>query len=444
MPGRRRGHILTVAAAAVIALGLLSAPPARADGDPASDVLYSQRAFLPYDVAFPSRLQQQLRLLLAESSKAGYPIRVAIIASDYDLGSIAQLWGKPQTYARFLGIELSLSYHGLLLVVMPSGFGLYHAGQPVTKAAHELETVPIRPGARGLAQTAIDAVRRLASAAGHPLALPQPHPTPHAAEARPSSHRLRDWLIIASGFLLVALAWAISLHLRPPRASTRRRPAGTLLRRIGPIWGLVALLGLGLLAADIVLMTRSAEAGPQPAPRAAAPDATWTSGSSRAPGVDLADEHGRPVSLTRGDRRATIVTFIDPVCRDYCPLEARVLNQAIARLPAAARPRVVAVSVNPPADTAKNVRLDQKKWHLTANWHWAFGSRDQLARVWRAYGITVQTVSQTTAGITIKKLVHTEAAYIVDAQGYKRALFLWPFKTSTVERVIRSLAGAAG
>jgi cytochrome oxidase Cu insertion factor (SCO1/SenC/PrrC family) len=204
------------------------------------------------------------------------------------------------------------------------------------------------------------------------------------------------------------------------------------------------LLGVGLLVADIMLMTRSAGAGPQPAPRAAAADATWTSGSSRAPGVDLADERGRPVSLMRGDGRATIVTFIDPVCRDYCPLEAQVLNQAIARLPAAARPRVVAVSVNPPADTAANVRLDKKKWHLTANWHWAFGSRDQLARVWRAYGITVQTIPQRAAGITIKKLVHTEAAYIVDAQGYKRALFLWPFKTSTVEHAIRSLAGAAG
>ena len=444
MSRRHLNHVISLAAATLIALGLLWAPPARADGDPASDVLYGQRAFLPYDVAFPGRLQQQLRQLLAAGSAAGYPIRVAIIASDYDLGSVGQLWGRPQTYARFLGIELSLSYRGLLLVVMPNGFGIYHAGQPVTKAAHVLETVPIRPGARGLAQTAIDAVRRLASVAGHPLALPQPHPTRPAAEARASSRRTRDWLIITAGFLLVAGAWAISLRLRPPRTAARQRPVRTLLRRVGPIWGLVALVGIGLLVADVMLMTRSAGPGPQTKPQAAAPDATWASGTSRAPVLDLADEHGRPTSLQRGDGRATIVSFIDPVCRDYCPLEAQVLNKAIARLPAGARPRVVAVSVNPPADTATNVRLDQKKWHLTTNWHWAFGSRDQLARVWRAYGITVQTIPQTTAGITIRKLVHTEAAYLVDAQGYKRALLLWPFKASTIERTMRSLTGGAG
>ena len=116
----------------VLASGsLLWAPIASADGDPASDVLYAQRAFLPYDVSFPPRLQSQLRQLLTSSSKAGYPIRVAIVASGYDLGSIGQLWGKPQIYARFLGTELSLTYHGLLLVVMPSGFGVYHGGRPV-------------------------------------------------------------------------------------------------------------------------------------------------------------------------------------------------------------------------------------------------------------------------------------------------------------------------
>ena len=423
------GQLLSLAAAALVAITLYSVPSARADGDPASDVLYSQRAFLPYDVAFPPRLQQQLRRLLAASSKAGYPIRVAIIASDYDLGSVGQLWGKPQTYARFLGIELSLNYHGLLVVVMPSGFGLYQAGRPVTRPAHTLESLAIEPGPRGLAQTAIDAVRRLAAAAGHPLTLPHPHPVASTPDARTRSHRLRDAAIVSAGLLLVVLAWTISLRLRPLRRANRRT-----------IWGLVALFGFALFVADIVLTTRSAGAGPEPAKRAAAPDATWAAGTSRAPALGLADEVGRPISLTPADGRATIVSFIDPVCRDYCPLEAQVLNKAISQLPSAARPRVVAVSVNPSADTAANVRLDRKKWHLTRTWHWAFGSREQLARVWRAYGITVEVVPQTTAGITIRKLVHTEAAYIVDSHGDRRALLLWPFTTSTVSSALRSIA----
>jgi len=429
-----RGRLLpAVAAAALVAVGLLSAPAARADGDPASDVLYSQRAFLPYDVAFPPKLQQQLRQLLEAASDAGYPVRVAIIASDYDLGSVSQLWGKPQTYARFLGIELSLSYHGVLLVVMPTGFGLYHAGKPVDTQADALRAVTITPGARGLAQTAIDAVRRLAGAAGHPLTLPEPRSAAPAPERVPHSHRTRDGLIVAAGVLLVALAWATSFRLRPLRLRRRRV-------RVRPLWGLVALLGVALLVADIVLTTRSAGAGAGREQRAAAPDVSWARGTSRAPALDLVDEAGRPISLVRGDGRPTIVTFIDPVCRDYCPLEAQVLNRAISLLPAGARPRVVAVSVNPAANTAANVRLDRKKWHLTSSWHWGFGTRAQLKRAWRDYGITVQVIPQTTAGITIRKLVHTEAAYVVDSSGDRRALFLWPFTTSTVESAMRSVA----
>ena len=44
-----------------------------------------------------------------------------MIAHPDDLGTVSALWDKPQTYANYLGYELSLAYTGRLLVVMPSG-----------------------------------------------------------------------------------------------------------------------------------------------------------------------------------------------------------------------------------------------------------------------------------------------------------------------------------
>jgi len=37
--------------------------------------------------------------------------------------------------------------------------------------------------------------------------------------------------------------------------------------------------------------------------------------------------------------------------------------------------------------------------------------------IWHAYGITVQVVPQHTLGITIQKIVHTEATYPIDRHG---------------------------
>jgi hypothetical protein len=98
--------------------------PALADGDPASDVLASQSLFLPQDAGVTAPQQAQLGVLLACARRSGYGIRVALNASPADLGSVTALWGKPQSYARFLGQELSLVNHVALLVVMPNGFGL--------------------------------------------------------------------------------------------------------------------------------------------------------------------------------------------------------------------------------------------------------------------------------------------------------------------------------
>ena len=102
--------------------------PARADGDPASDTLVFTNAFLPAHA--PSKANADaLRAEIAAAYSAGYRVKVAVIAARYDLGAIPSLFGKPATYARFLGEELAGIYVGPLLIVMPSGYGIYDGGR---------------------------------------------------------------------------------------------------------------------------------------------------------------------------------------------------------------------------------------------------------------------------------------------------------------------------
>jgi hypothetical protein len=213
---RRRSRALAaLAVAAAVAASTLAAPPpaARADGDPASDVLASQTLFLPADGGIPAAAQRRLAGLLSSAQRAGYPIRVALIATPSDLGSITELWRRPAEYARFLDQELSLVYRGAVLVAMPGGFGVAAAGGLPASAQTALAAAPA-PGSRaGLASAATVAVQHLAASAGHPVQVPRvtssgtpaPWPTTDAGA----------WAALAAGLALIAAAWTASLRSRP-------------------------------------------------------------------------------------------------------------------------------------------------------------------------------------------------------------------------------------
>ena len=164
MSSRRTLALLAVAAA------LLVPAIAHADGDPASDYLVVQDVFFPFDVKVPAPEAGQLSTLVADAKKRGFQIRVALIASRYDLGTAFSLYNKPQRYAQFLSFELSFVYRGRLLVVMPNGFGFAVNGRPDRKATRALAGLR-GPGksATKQAEAAVVAVRRLAAAEGHSL-----------------------------------------------------------------------------------------------------------------------------------------------------------------------------------------------------------------------------------------------------------------------------------
>ena len=181
-------------AACIVALALPAA--VLADGDPASDYLVVGDAYLPYT---PPAARTQLYAELAAVQKTNGRVKVAVIATPTDLGSIPSLFGHPADYAKFLALEIKFAYTGALLVVMPAGYGFYDNGQPTPAADAALTTLSIADKSpEGLTQAAAQAVTALAHAGAlaytdtrKPTALPLPE-TAHAGKPVKLLYRATD------------------------------------------------------------------------------------------------------------------------------------------------------------------------------------------------------------------------------------------------------------
>lgn len=203
-----------------------------------------------------------------------------------------------------------------------------------------------------------------------------------------------------------------------------------------------AVLAAALVAAAVVaVLERTQPSGASSTPPAqTGPGATWAAGARPAPDFALRDQDGRPVSVARFHGRPVIVTFIDPVCQDLCPLEAHVLARAQGLVPPADRAAVLAVSVNRWTNARATLLADMRRWRVGPEWHWAIGSAAALARVWRAYQVTVFDQPKRVHHRIEHNVVHTEASFIVDRRGDVRALYVYPFAAADVARTLRAVS----
>jgi cytochrome oxidase Cu insertion factor (SCO1/SenC/PrrC family) len=427
-----RRCLLSAAAAALwIALG--STTLAHADGDPASDYLYTQPVFMPAGTA--PAVQAPVRSAIAASDHAGAPIKVAVIGSAYDLGSITPLWRRPQTYARFLGVELSYRYRGLLLIVMPNGFGLYEGGSSVATEQRALTGVRIATGTTGLAAAAAAAVRRLAAVRGHPIA--GVAGLPRASTAATADNRSSMLAVLVAGLLVIAAAWTVSLRRRPPRMPAWTAALRAALARPGMLLGIVTLAGCAAVLA--VLLTHRPPTTAQAGAASSSTGVSWRAGSRPAPGFRLRDQRGDAVSMKALRGHVVILAFLDPVCRNLCPLEAAILGRAERELRPALRPAIVAVSVDPWGDAHANLVRDVRRWRVGPKWQWAVGSRTALSRVWSAYKVGVQARRLMVGGQVVHEITHDELIYVIDQHGDERLLYPYPFTVSQVVQAVTRL-----
>ena len=135
--------------------------------------------------------------------------------------------------------------------------------------------------------------------------------------------------------------------------------------------------------------------------------------SGAAPAFTLRDQTGATVSLAQFRGEPVVLTFVDSICTNECPLTAMFLNQTAAFLgPKANDVAWIAMSVDPWSDTPATAQAFLTKNKVTMPFHFTLGSVATLTPLWKAYHIGVE---QTPGDIT-----HTVGSYLIDQQGNER------------------------
>jgi protein SCO1/2 len=193
----------------------------------------------------------------------------------------------------------------------------------------------------------------------------------------------------------------------------------------------LVLGGLLIILAGSAVAWAAGHQGP-PSPPLARLEGTvvWPAATQRAAAFALRDQTGHLITRASLRGRIWAITFLDSRCTQACPVEAQDLARVQADLGPHYPLKIVIVSVLPGYDNPQRVEAFAHKAGLSGDWHWLLGSHQQLAPVWRAYGIWVLT------GIE-----HTAALYLVDRHGSIRVADGVPFLPDQLAASVRALSG---
>lgn len=221
-----------------------------------------------------------------------------------------------------------------------------------------------------------------------------------------------------------------------PAPTTRRtsRPdsaVGVLARLLR--WAALAAVA-GLLLGLAVNLARREPSAPTPALPTFHGQAAWSRSERPAPAFVLTDQSGRSITLGRGGPRPLVVAFLASSAGHASAPEGRSLAQTEQLLPAAVRPVLDVVSVDPAADTPARIRTAAADWGLAAagHYHWLVGPTGVLAAVWRAYGVSA---ARGTGQPDSSPLV-----YLIDRRGFERVGYVYPFFPTVMARDLVTLA----
>ena len=231
-------------------------------------------------------------------------------------------------------------------------------------------------------------------------------------------------LLFSAGYLALSPA-----HESAPAEAEPGVPAAADWRqRLRPraLGGTVATASarsVGAVAALAVILIGAAPMAAAAANRTADPIlALAIAGNSAAvdvpaPGFQLTDQAGQPVSLASLRGKVVLMTFLDPVCTTDCPIIGAEFKQAGVLLgPADKDVELVAVVANPTYRAVEFTRAFDREEGLSTlpNWLYLTGFLGQLSQVWRQYGITVENLP---AG---SMSAHNDLAVVIDRSGHIR------------------------
>jgi cytochrome oxidase Cu insertion factor (SCO1/SenC/PrrC family) len=212
--------------------------------------------------------------------------------------------------------------------------------------------------------------------------------------------------------VLLAAGWPGWPSYATGRAEVTGRTAP--LQRSLPVRASLAAVGAGAVLL-VPLLLLGTLLGP---PDASAVEADSSGGVTliphrTAPEFTLTDQSGGTVSMSGLRGTLTLVTFLDPVCSDDCPIIAHQIAAADRALgPLAARVKIVAIDTNPIFHRVEDVAAFTRSHDLgdLPNWHFLVGTPTQLEDVLSAYGIVVQVPA-------VGMVAHGEGIYFVSPDG---------------------------
>lgn len=195
----------------------------------------------------------------------------------------------------------------------------------------------------------------------------------------------------------------------------------------------IVAFAAGLLLAR--LLSPAAPAPPQteratvfPAPRAL-------------PALDLVDQDGTPLGADFFTGHWTLVFFGFTQCPDVCPTSLATLAQAVQQLgdlPAAERPRVLMVSVDPERDTVEIIAPYVR--FFDPSFLGATGSLEATAAAAAAFNVPYAKVPLPEGGYTLD---HGSGVFVVGPSGGTEAYLSAPHQASTIARDYRSIVAWA-
>jgi cytochrome oxidase Cu insertion factor (SCO1/SenC/PrrC family) len=131
----------------------------------------------------------------------------------------------------------------------------------------------------------------------------------------------------------------------------------------------------------------------------------------RATNFTLTDQRGHRVTLDRDRGHVVVLTFIHSLCKDACPFMTEQIKGALNLLPDRGRNvPTLGVTVEPGQDTVTHRDAFLREHEMMDRMHFLNGSRPELRRIWKAYGI------QPVHG----RIEHSTFVLLIDKRGYER------------------------
>jgi protein SCO1 len=193
---------------------------------------------------------------------------------------------------------------------------------------------------------------------------------------------------------------------------------------------LAAALAIGLLAAGCG--GGSSSSSTVTLPEIAGGDAVP---AKSAPPIDLTDQYGKQVDLSKLKGHTVLVAFLHTHCTDLCPIVAGKVHTAYARIPKAQRPVFLAVSVDPAHDTPKSAAYFNKTHRTEGEIDWLLGSQAELEKVWKAWDVKPEHNANDP-----EEIEHNAEIFAIDPQGQIRALYPPTFKPEKLAEGVQTLA----